>query len=75
MTPATSSVPLQDLDEAARRRPAVLFGAEGAGLTERALAASDVRVSIPMRRGVDSLNVAAATAVAFWELCRDRDPR
>jgi tRNA G18 (ribose-2'-O)-methylase SpoU len=37
------------------------------------MAASDARVVIPMRRGVDSLNVAAAAAVAFWELGRE-DP-
>jgi len=34
------------------------------------MAAADARVTIPMRNGVDSLNVAAAAAVAFWELCR-----
>jgi tRNA G18 (ribose-2'-O)-methylase SpoU len=70
MTPAADAVPLQDLDEAARRRPALLLGAEGAGLTPEALHAADLRVAIPMRRGVDSLNVAAAAAVACWELCR-----
>jgi tRNA G18 (ribose-2'-O)-methylase SpoU len=70
MTPAADAVPLQDLDAAARERPALLLGAEGAGLTRAALAASDLRVTIPMLRGVDSLNVAAATAVACWELCR-----
>jgi tRNA G18 (ribose-2'-O)-methylase SpoU len=70
MTPAADAVPLNDLDEAARKRPALLFGAEGAGLSAKAMAASDVRVSIPMRRGVDSLNVAASAAVAFWEVCR-----
>ena len=71
MTPAADAVPVRDLDGAARHRPALLFGAEGAGLSPAALAASDLRVAIPMRRGVDSLNVAAASAVAFWELCRD----
>lgn len=70
MTPAADAVPLQDLDEGARKRPALLLGAEGTGLSAAALAASDVRVAIRMRRGVDSLNVAAASAVAFWELCR-----
>ncbi len=70
MTPAADAVPLRDLDAAARERPALLLGAEGAGLTRAALAASDLRVTIPMRRGVDSLNVAAASAVACWELCR-----
>jgi tRNA G18 (ribose-2'-O)-methylase SpoU len=71
MTPGSDAVPLQDLDEAERKRPAVLLGAEGAGLSRAALAASDVRVAIPMRRNVDSLNVAAASAVVFWELSRD----
>lgn len=70
LTPAADGVPLQELDAAARARPAVLLGAEGAGLSRAALAASDLRVVIPMQRGVDSLNVAAAAAVAFWELAR-----
>ena len=70
LTPAADAVPLHELDAAARARPAVLLGAEGAGLSRAALAASDLRVVIPMHRGVDSLNVAAAAAVAFWELAR-----
>jgi tRNA G18 (ribose-2'-O)-methylase SpoU len=70
LTPAADAVPLQRLDDAARARPAMLLGAEGAGLSRQALAASDLRVVIPMSRGVDSLNVAAAAAVAFWELAR-----
>lgn len=70
MTPAADAVPLNDLGEAARQRPALLFGAEGAGLSRKALEAADMRVAIPMRRGVDSLNVAASSAVAFWELTR-----
>jgi tRNA G18 (ribose-2'-O)-methylase SpoU len=70
LTPAGDAVPLQELDDAARARPAMLLGAEGAGLSRAALAASDRRVVIPMHRGVDSLNVAAAAAVAFWELAR-----
>ncbi|MGC9665677.1 TrmH family RNA methyltransferase [Planosporangium sp. 12N6] len=71
MTPASDAVPLHTLTPAQRSRAAVLLGTEGAGLTEAAIAASDLRVSIPMRRGVDSLNVAAAAAVTFWELGRD----
>ena len=71
MTPAPDAVSLGDLDAVQRRRPALLLGAEGPGLTKEAMAASDVRVVIPMYRGVDSLNVAAATAVACWELTRD----
>lgn len=73
MTPGPESVALQDLPAVHRRRPALLLGAEGPGLSRPALDASDVRVRIPMRRGVDSLNVAAATAVACWELTRE-DP-
>jgi len=73
LTPASDAVPIQRLTPAQRERAALLLGAEGAGLTAPAQAASDVKVVIPMRRGVDSLNVAAAAAVAFWELGRD-DP-
>ena len=74
LTPAADAVPIQRLAPAQRRRAALLLGAEGPGLSRHALAASDVRVAIPMRRGVDSLNVAAAAAVAFWELGRDDNP-
>jgi len=74
LTPsAPDAVPIQRLAPGQRARPALLLGAEGSGLSAPALAVSDVRVCIPMRRGVDSLNVAAAAAVAFWELGRD-DP-
>ena len=73
LTPAEDAVPMQHLTGAQRARAALLLGAEGPGLSRHAMAASDVRVSIPMRRGVDSLNVAAAAAVAFWELGRE-DP-
>src|SRR5205814_9221325 len=71
LTPADDALPIQRVPAAARRRPAVLLGAEGPGLSRGTLAASDHRVVIPMRNGVDSLNVAAAAAVAFWELNRD----
>ncbi len=47
---------------------AVILGSEGDGLTEDTIAACDYTVKIPMYHGVDSLNVAAASAVAFWEL-------
>ncbi|GIH18359.1 TrmH family RNA methyltransferase [Rugosimonospora africana] len=71
LTPAPDALPIQRLPERHRHRPALLLGAEGAGLSWPAQEASDARVVIPMHRGVDSLNVAAAAAVAFWELCRD----
>ena len=51
-------------------RVAFLVGAEGPGLTETAMRASDVRVRIPMSRGTDSLNVATAAALAFYERAR-----
>jgi tRNA G18 (ribose-2'-O)-methylase SpoU len=70
LTPAADALPIQDLSTVQRARPALLLGAEGAGLSPVALKAADARVVIPMRRGVDSLNVAAAAAVAFWELSR-----
>ncbi|MEV1286244.1 RNA methyltransferase [Micromonospora sp. NPDC049679] len=73
LTPAADALPIQHVDAAHRARAALLLGAEGPGLSRHALRASDLRVAIPMRRGVDSLNVAAASAVAFWELGRD-DP-
>lgn len=69
-TPGQMAVALPELAEPLRRRPALLLGAEGSGLSRAVLAACDAAVAIPMRRGVDSLNVAAAAAVAFWELCR-----
>ncbi|HEX2850686.1 MAG TPA: RNA methyltransferase [Acidimicrobiales bacterium] len=49
-------------------RVALLVGAEGPGLTDAALARADVTVAIPMARGVDSLNVASATAVALYAM-------
>lgn len=51
---------------------AVLLGNEGSGLPDPILSACDCAVRIPMRDGVDSLNVAAASAVAFWELAAGR---
>ncbi|MDD7929651.1 TrmH family RNA methyltransferase [Microbacterium thalli] len=59
------------LDDFAATRPdrvALLMGTEGDGLSRRALAAADTIVTIPMAGGVDSLNVAAAAAVALWAL-------
>ena len=49
---------------------AIILGTEGEGLAADTIADCDYTVCIPMTRGVDSLNVAAASAVAFWELCR-----
>jgi tRNA G18 (ribose-2'-O)-methylase SpoU len=60
-----------DLDAFAADPPdriALMLGAEGDGLSRRALAGADTIVTIPMSGGVDSLNVAAASAVALWAL-------
>ena len=62
------SLALGDPRLAACERLAMVLGTEGAGLFPSTIAASDYTVKIPMTHGVDSLNVAAASAVAFWEL-------
>ena len=49
-------------------RLAVIMGTEGDGLSDETIAACDYTVKIPMYHGVDSLNVAAASAVAFYQL-------
>lgn len=54
---------------------ALILGTEGEGLKEETIAASDHTIKIPMSHGVDSLNVAAASAVAFWELGKDSHSR
>lgn len=62
-----------DLDDpllAAQEKLAIVLGTEGEGLSPITLAASDFVVKIPMHHEVDSLNVAAASAVAFWQLRR-----
>ncbi|MDR9824199.1 TrmH family RNA methyltransferase, partial [Vibrio sp. FNV 38] len=50
------------------KKMAVVLGTEGDGLSDSVLRMADHVARIPMQRGVDSLNVAAAAAVAFWEL-------
>lgn len=65
---ADDAVPLDEFAASAPSRVALMLGAEGDGLSRRALAAADTVVTIPMAGGVDSLNVAAAAAVAMWEL-------
>ena len=62
------AVSLEDLAGAPPERLAVVLGTEGDGLSRRALHAANVVVQIPMSGGVDSLNVAAAAAVAMWAL-------
>ena len=71
MTPdrAASTLP-EAMTAVVGERIAILVGAEGPGLTERAMLACDTRVRIPMSRGTDSLNVATAAALAFYERAR-----
>ena len=59
-------------DEKLHQAPklAIILGTEGEGLAAETIADCDDTVCIPMAHGVDSLNVAAASAVAFWELCK-----
>ncbi|GAA4539507.1 TrmH family RNA methyltransferase [Mycobacterium paraffinicum] len=71
MTPDSKARALPEAMAAVRDEGiAVLVGAEGPGLTPAALRLSDVRVRIPMSRGTDSLNVATAAALAFYERAR-----
>ena len=71
----TAAMALNDdsvsLDEPALKkepRLAIIMGTEGDGLSDKVISDADYTVRIPMAHGVDSLNVAAAAAVAFWEL-------
>ena len=56
--------------QAPQPKLAIVLGTEGDGLANSTIAACDYTVKIPMSHGVDSLNVAAASAVAFWQLGR-----
>ncbi|MDY4104642.1 MAG: RNA methyltransferase [Oscillospiraceae bacterium] len=64
------SLSIDDPRLKAEDKLAVVLGTEGDGLADATIAACDYTVRIPMFHGVDSLNVAAASAVAFWELRR-----
>ncbi|GAC1588214.1 MAG: RNA methyltransferase [Acidimicrobiales bacterium] len=69
LTPGRESVEIEELDRYRRTgRVAVLVGAEGPGLSAGAMAAASVCARIPMAPGVDSLNVAAAAAIAFHRI-------
>lgn len=62
------SVSIDDPSLCAEARLAVVLGSEGDGLAQATISCCDYTVRIPMSHGVDSLNVAAASAVAFWQL-------
>ena len=59
---------IDDKDLMAEEKLAIILGTEGEGLADTTLQNCDYTVCIPMSNGVDSLNVAAASAVAFWQL-------
>ena len=66
------SLDIADPRLAAEEKLAVVLGTEGDGLAPQTIAHCDYTVRIPMSHGVDSLNVAAASAVAFYQLARCR---
>lgn len=68
MSLTDKSVSIADPSLAAERRLALILGTEGDGLRREVIEGADYTVKIPMSHGVDSLNVAAASAVAFWQL-------
>lgn len=65
------SISLADPSLKEVERLALVMGTEGDGLPHEVIAATDYVVRIPMKHGVDSLNVAAASAVAFWQLAQE----
>ncbi len=62
------TVSISDERVKSEERLAIILGTEGEGLKEQTILSCDYTIKIPMSHGVDSLNVAAASAVAFWEL-------
>ncbi len=67
------SVCPDDKEMLANEKLAVIMGTEGDGLPKEVILECDYRVKIPMMHGVDSLNVAAASAVIFWEICKQAE--
>ncbi|WP_394298547.1 TrmH family RNA methyltransferase [Streptomyces rimosus] len=72
LTPDARAVPLDEVAPHRMERAALMLGAEGDGLSRRALDAADTWVRIPMAHDVDSLNVGAAAAVAFYAVTAGR---
>lgn len=68
MALSDNSVSIDDESLVSEERLAIIMGTEGDGLAQSVIDAADYVVRIPMAHGVDSLNVAAASAVAFWQL-------
>ena len=72
MALSDDSVSIDDEALAREERLAIILGTEGDGLSKKTIAECDYTVRIPMAHGVDSLNVAAAGAIAFWQLTANR---
>ena len=70
MALSDEAVSIDDSKLMAEEKLAIILGTEGDGLASSTIADCDYTVCIPMSHGVDSLNVAAASAVAFWQLAR-----
>ena len=70
MALSDNSISIDDPALLGEEKLAVILGTEGDGLAQETIASCDYTVRIPMSHGVDSLNVAAASAVAFWQLSR-----
>jgi tRNA G18 (ribose-2'-O)-methylase SpoU len=68
LTPAPDALRLGDLDVSPDDRIAIVVGTEGEGLSPAAIEGCETAVQIPMNAGIDSLNVATAAGIAFWEL-------
>lgn len=72
LTPHHDAIPLDRVAGDDSRKVAIMLGSERDGLSEDTMAGCDLRVRIPMHHGTDSLNVAAAAAVALWRLGPDQ---
>lgn len=70
-----NSISIDDPKLISEEKLAIVLGTEGNGLAVRTIADCDYTVRIPMSHGVDSLNVAAASAIAFWQLGTNQRPR
>lgn len=73
MALAENTLDIDDKSLNSQERLAIIMGTEGDGLSKNTIENSDYTVKIPMSHGVDSLNVAAASAVAFWQLGRNKN--
>ena len=67
-----NSVSIDDKDVISEEKLAIILGTEGDGLLQSTISESDYTVRIPMSHGVDSLNVAAASAVVFWAVAHSQ---